>query len=388
MSIPVLIQVYDEMRRLAIAGSAVAAGDFRLKKLVPPLEKSGEKAPVFSKVAQAIQAVVDSNEKTASLALLELATLVNAILYTQGETGIAGDLKPLESKDLGGQATQASARVLKPLLEALTTTGSGRLELIRDAQESGTFKDLRLVRPALNALDDPYPEVADLIAEKVLPLYGKAIVPELRAKLNVKGRAGHLHRLQLMHRLDPQGSRDLIQLALSDGSKEMKVAAVECLGTTDADLVYLLEQTKAKAKDAPRRRCGALAAAGQQRGRRRHDIEEGDRRRRPGVDHRPRETEYACGNSGICAGPGGSAVYGSVEMQGQDPARAADRRGLQQLVHASMRRTDAKAETFLLKCFENARRRLPRSNRSLRERISTNWSLTCFRKPRQRCSSN
>ena len=33
MSIPVLTQVYDEVRRLAIAGSVVAPGDFRLKKL-------------------------------------------------------------------------------------------------------------------------------------------------------------------------------------------------------------------------------------------------------------------------------------------------------------------------------------------------------------------
>src|SRR5215218_8894742 len=110
MSIAVLVQVYDEMRRLAIAGSAVAAGDFRLKKLVPQLEKSGEKAPVFAKVAQAVQAVVDGSEKNVSAALLELATLVNAILYTQGETGVAGELKPLETSDLGGQATQASAR--------------------------------------------------------------------------------------------------------------------------------------------------------------------------------------------------------------------------------------------------------------------------------------
>ena len=94
-------------------------------------------------------AVVDSNDKTASVALLELTTLVNAILYTQGETGIAGKFEPLETTDLGGQATQAGARVLKPLLEALSSTGSGRMELIRDAFERGTFKDLRLVKPAL-----------------------------------------------------------------------------------------------------------------------------------------------------------------------------------------------------------------------------------------------
>jgi hypothetical protein len=159
MSIPVLIQVYDEMRRLAIAGGAVASGDFRLKKLIAPLEKAGEKAPVFARVGLAVGAVVDSTEKTASTALLELTTLVNAILYTQGETGIAGELKPLETTDLGGQATQASARVLKPLLEALSSTGSGRLELIRDAFDRGIFRDLRLVKPALNSIDDSYSEI-------------------------------------------------------------------------------------------------------------------------------------------------------------------------------------------------------------------------------------
>jgi hypothetical protein len=261
MSIPVLIEVYDEVRRLAIAGSAVAPGDFRLKKLIPPLAKSGEKAPVFAKVSQAVQAVVESNEKTAAAALLELTTLVNAILYTQGETGAAGEFKALETVDLGAQTTQASARVLKPLLEALNSTGSGRLELVRDAIEHGAFKDLRLVKPALRAIDDPYPEIGELVVEKVLPLYGKAILPELRAKLDIKGRAGHLFRLKLLHHLDPQGSRDLVQQVLADGSKEMKVAAIECLGTTKDDLVYLLEQSKAKARDVRAAAFRALSAA-------------------------------------------------------------------------------------------------------------------------------
>ncbi len=261
MSIPVLIEVYDEMRRLAIAGSAVAPGDFRLKKLVPPLAKSGEKSPVFAKVAQAVQALVDSNEKTASTALLELTTLVNAILYTQGETGAAGEFKALESVDLGGQATQTSARVLKPLLEALSSTGSGRWELIKDAVERGAFKDLRLVKPALHAIDDPYPEIGQIISRKVLPTYGKAILPELRKTLDIKGRGGHLHRLQLLHRLDPQGSRELVQQVLADGSKEMKVAAIECLGDSDDDVIFLLEQTKAKAKDVRAAALRALAGA-------------------------------------------------------------------------------------------------------------------------------
>ena len=353
MSIPVLVQVYDEMRRLAIAGSAVAAGDFRLKKLVPPLESAGAKAPVFAKVAQAVQAVVDSNDKTASIALLDLATLVNAILYTQGETGMAGELKPLETTDLGGQATQASARVLKPLLEALSSTGSGRLELVRDAHERGTFKDLRLVKPALSAIDDPYPEIGDFVADKVLPLYGKAILPELRAKIDVKGRGGHLHRLQLMHRLDPQGSRDLIQLALNDGSREMKVAAVECLGTTGNDLVYLLEQARAKAKDVRAAALRALAAAGAGTA----DVVTTLKKAIAGPDLEliidrvkqatlPEIQDY---------------VLEQAEQQFAELLKSKDKKvqgaaveRLQQLVSCLDERTDVKAEAFLLRCFENA----------------------------------
>ncbi len=251
MSIPVLEQVYDEVRRLSIAGSVVAPGDFRLKKLVPPLEKSGAKAPVFAKLAQSVTSLVDSSEKTSAEALLDLSTLINAILYTQGETGLAGKLQPIETVDLGQQQTQASARVLKPLLEALTSTGSGRLEIIRDAHERGAFRDLRLVKPALAALDDPYPGIPDFVAEHVLPIYGSAILAELRRTFDHKApsaRAGHVRRLLLMHKLDPAGSRELVKLALEEGAKEVKVAAIECLGDSPEDLSFLLEQSKAKAK--------------------------------------------------------------------------------------------------------------------------------------------
>ncbi|HTN75587.1 MAG TPA: hypothetical protein VL096_10085, partial [Pirellulaceae bacterium] len=99
MSIAVLTQVYDETRRLAIAGSNLASGDFRLKKLAAPLEAAAAKAPVFGKVAEAINALVASNTQNSASALLELSTLVSAVLYTQGETGLAGELGPIETTD-------------------------------------------------------------------------------------------------------------------------------------------------------------------------------------------------------------------------------------------------------------------------------------------------
>ncbi len=260
MSIAVLTQVYDEVRRLAVAGSVVAAGDFRLKKLIAPLEQAGTKAPIFAKVGQAVKGLVESNEKTSAEALLELSTLVNAILYTQGETGRAGKLETIETIDLGEQKSQASAKVLKPLLEALSTTGSGRHEIIKDSHERGAFRDLRMVKPALQGLDDPYSEIGDYIADNVLPMYGKAILPDLRAKFDPKGKAGGApRRLKLMHRLDPEGTREIVKNVLEGGAKELKVVAIECLGDSPEDLSYLLEQAKAKAKDVRQAALIALA---------------------------------------------------------------------------------------------------------------------------------
>ncbi|QDS99212.1 hypothetical protein [Adhaeretor mobilis] len=252
MSIAVLNQVYDETRRLTIAGSNLAVGDFRLKKLVEPLRKSSNKAPVFTKVADSIEQLVDGDEKNSPQALLDLSSLLLAILYTQGATGVKGATKAIESLEVGISTTQVSSRVLKPLLEALSTTGSGRLETVQEAFDRGAFNDLRLINPAINALNDVYPELADFVAEKVLPKYGPAILPEIKDRIDIKGRAGNVRRLKLLYQLDPETARPIVEAAFDSGSKEMKIAALCCLGDSKKDLPHLLDQIKAKAKDVRR----------------------------------------------------------------------------------------------------------------------------------------
>lgn len=248
MSIAVLNQVYDEASRLAVAGSVVAQGDFRLKKLLAPLDAAGAKAPVFAKVADCVRAVVEGPENKSAESLLELTSIVSAVLYTQGETGLAGKLERIETTDLGGAMVQTSARLLKPLFEALTSTGSGRIELVKDAFERGAFRDLRLVKAALAGLDDPYSEIAEFLMKNVLPTYGQSILQELRNSYDPKGTKGHPRRLKLMHNADPVGARELVVQALDVGSKEVRVAAISCLRAKE-DLSFLIEQASAKAQD-------------------------------------------------------------------------------------------------------------------------------------------
>lgn len=257
MSLALIQESAKEVRRLAIAGSPLAVGDFRLKKLIPPLEQAGAKVPVFAQVAKAIGDVVNGKEADSAANLLNLSTLLNAILYTQGQTSAEGELRELEVFPSNSVSTRTSARVLKPIVHALTSTGGGRFETVKSVVERNAFNDLRLIDPAIQALGDVYPELADLVAEKILPGFGPGIVLLLKSGLDLKGKKQDARRLQIMHQLDPAGTLPLCKTALEDGSPEVKVAAIACLGKHEDCLPLVLEQANAKNKQL---RAAALEA--------------------------------------------------------------------------------------------------------------------------------
>lgn len=260
MSIALIEESAKEVRRLAIAGSPLAVGDFRLKKLIPPLEQAGAKVPVFAQVAKAIGDVVNGPDAESATRLLNLSTLLNAILYTQGQTSTTGDFQKLETFPAKCASTRTTARVLKPLIEALSASGAGRLEVVKSAVERGAFNDLRLVDPAIRALGDNYPEIADLVAQKILPAYGPGIVPHLKTGFDVNGKKHDARKLEVMHRLDPAGTLELCKKALMEGSAEVKVAAIACLGEHEDCLPLVLEQANAKNKQMRAATLAALAA--------------------------------------------------------------------------------------------------------------------------------
>jgi hypothetical protein len=203
---------------------------------------------VFAQVARAIGDLVKGTEADSAARLLNLSTLLNAILYTQGQSGTDGDFRVLEAFATNCSTTRTTARVLKPLVEALTSSGGGRFEIIKSACERGAFNDLRLIDPLIQALGDNYPELADLVAEKILPAYGPGIVPRLEATLDLKGKKADARKLAVMHQLDPDATLDLCKRALENGSPEVKAAAIACLGKHEDCLPLVLEQANSKNK--------------------------------------------------------------------------------------------------------------------------------------------
>ncbi|MFC5469020.1 HEAT repeat domain-containing protein [Cohnella suwonensis] len=261
MSIGLLQELEQETRRLFVAGSKLASGDLRLGKLLPQLRKLGEAAPVFARVAQAVEQATEAGEDNPSVKLLELSTLLSSILYTQGMTESKGEALPLEGGENFRQ-TSSTYRRLSPVLEALSQKGQGRLEVIRQARQDGLFDDYRLLIPAVAALDESYPEISDFLESEVVPLYGRDALPVLRRQFRMDGGKGDARRLQLIHRQLGSSGMELYLEAAEAGSQEIRTTAIGLLGHYPEQESFLLGQAGERRKEIRRAALSALATIG------------------------------------------------------------------------------------------------------------------------------
>ena len=262
MSIEILRSVATETRRLAVAGSKLATDDYRLKRQIEPLEKLSAKAPVFGKVAEAVRAVIASDPKSAAEPLLRLATLVQAILATQASTCADGKLEATAVQSLDGFGTQTSFKNLAPVIDALTRSGSGRLEVVREHFERRELSDFRLIGPVIAALGDSFGELADYVAEEVLPTAGPAIIPLVVEGLNPKGGKRDARRIDVVRRIDPTRAREIAKPLVDTATKAVKIALIHCLDAAD-DETQLLDLAKSKGSDVKEAAMYALAPSNQ-----------------------------------------------------------------------------------------------------------------------------
>lgn len=258
MSIPVLQELHNEVRRLFIAGSGMAAGDMRLNKLLPQLRKLGESAPVLGRLADGVEQLVEAGTEQASGKLLELGTLLHAVLYTQGRTEAKGSVTLIEAAETSC-FTQVPYRKLKPLLEALTQKGGGRLEVVRQGFEEKLFDDMRTLIPAIAALDDSFAELAEYMAQTVVPTLGAPALPLLKARFDLQGGKGDARRLQLIHRFAGAAERELLVQAAAEGSLDVRTGAIELLGDYPELEPVILQHADDKKKEVRRAALSALS---------------------------------------------------------------------------------------------------------------------------------
>lgn len=249
MNMETLYELELEVQRLTIAGSGLAIGDFRLQRFLTLFSASGEQPPVFARIAGLVEQLIYSELETSAERLLELANLLNAVLYTQGETGAPGELNPIPVTPVAdSNHTYIPYRQLKPVIDALTTNGPGRLEIIQQADQEGLFQDMRLIYPALKALEDSYPDITNL-AFNILLRKGKSIIPLLMSEYQPAGGKKDARRLELVAALLGAGAKDLYLNAIEHGSVVVKLAAIKALKDVPGTESLLEDLTRDRKKE-------------------------------------------------------------------------------------------------------------------------------------------
>lgn len=257
MSVAAVVELSQELHRLAVAGVGLARNDRRVAALLPALERSGEKVPVFARIAERTAALLAASKADAPGEFLQLNTLVGAVLKTQGRTEVGGELEPPPPSATASR--RIPMRVLNELREGFH---GGRPRMLDDAIECGWFGDARLAFFALDALGSDDAALANLAAEKLVPPYGKGIVPALLASLELSAKRPAARIVETVGRIDADSGAALARQILDpeaervfelsvDGvtvSDEASAAALGLLGDGEADRGLLVDFLGAKRK--------------------------------------------------------------------------------------------------------------------------------------------
>ena len=226
-----LYDLQQELNRLFIAGSKFAKNDPRLQKYIPILKRLGEKAPVFNKLAQEVEALLQAESQQSAEKLLSVSTLLYSVLYTQGVTIQAEATKALQEPNvsIADVNTTYSYLQLKPVLQALTQSNSGRLEVLKDAFERGIFKDSRTFGYLSYALADKYTELADYVLQTIIPTCGQAMLPFLLSDFRLEDRTENVRRLRLLHQLGYTETDSLINKVFAEDLPNLQAEAIDIL---------------------------------------------------------------------------------------------------------------------------------------------------------------
>lgn len=232
-----------------IAGSKFAKGDPRLARHVPILHKLGEKAPVFKKLAQDVEELTQTDPVDSADKLLGLGTLLYSVLYTQGATAEEAEATALTpSVSLADISTSASYLELSPVIQALTASNSGRMNIVEDGFKNGVFNDFRTFEYVNRALGDKYAELADFIERTVIPPLGDRMLPLLLSTFSYEGRTEDIRRFRLLYALKYTGLPEMITKILESSPPALQAEAVKVLGDDAANqsLVMTLAADKHK----------------------------------------------------------------------------------------------------------------------------------------------
>ena len=251
MDLQPLYEVQERLEHAAVAGTGILNEDFRLKRAREGLAPLAAASPVFAKIGAGLDALLSAAPEKRGGALLDVLALVDAVAYTQASAGAAGSLEPLPPG--AGTCQQASYGQLKPLLEALTGTGSGRIGVVQETLRAHPeyFSDYRVLPALVSGLGDSYGELADLNAA-ILSRQGPSILPLLETGFDPAGGRTMARRVEVMAGAAGAQANGFFLAQLPQAKKDVRLALIGALGCEPSNAPLLLELCRTERKGASR----------------------------------------------------------------------------------------------------------------------------------------
>ncbi|MCI8602149.1 MAG: hypothetical protein HFE45_11295 [Oscillospiraceae bacterium] len=254
MNLQPLYDLKERLEQAAMAGVGLLGEDFRLKRAAEAMAPLAAASPVFKKIEAGVQGLLAAPKEARSGALLDTLALIDAVAYTQGSVGAAGELLPLASEPVGAYLAYSYSQ-LSPVLNALTSKGGGRMALLEQAFAvmPKMFSDFRVL-PALveSGLGDSYGEIGDLCVN-ILAAQGEAALPLLYEGFDPAGKTAMVRRVQAIGLIEKEKANGfyLAQLEKAKGGvKEALIWALHYDAANAEQLAILCQTEKGKNKEA------------------------------------------------------------------------------------------------------------------------------------------
>lgn len=256
MSREQLLDLASELDRLLAAGARSAAGSDALRRRAKVVDDLSAKVPALVPLKEAIDRVLTAPAKDAPAALLDLLAKARLMRAGLAESTVPGEIGTVLGRE--GCQTPLPAKRAHELYDNFVGGDGGKHAALEEAIQKKEINDLRLQRVLVDSLDDKDAGFADEVADKALPLLGKAVLSDLLATLDLaEGDAGDARRLKAICRIDKSQGADLARKALKEGSQKVLVEALELL----PEVVPVAEAEKVGVEFAQDKRAPVRAAA-------------------------------------------------------------------------------------------------------------------------------
>ncbi len=260
MDLTPLYELRACLRASIIAGAALAAEDFRLRRAMDSFAPFEKAAPVFAKLGQLCRSVLDPACPDRAGDLLDAITLADAVLCTQAAVNVPGEVEPLEITSCGSVFSNAPYSVLAPLLEALTTSGGGKYSFVTEThdQRPELFDDYRVRDALVKALGAGYGELAEK-AREWLSAMGEPVLPMLMDGFDPRGKRDMVRRVQTIEAIAGAKANDFYLQNIPEAEKDVRGALVFALRLDEGNAEKLIELFRTE--KGPARRMAGFALA-------------------------------------------------------------------------------------------------------------------------------